>query len=197
MYEYVYVHLLSLHPPFLSHLPCPSYSMFLHRPLPPLSLPSLFSSCPSAHRHCPTMWVQSHTTLQRTDTPTYTLVSSFVVCVCACVHAHARVCVCMCACVCACAHVCVRIACVREWPLALFAAADESRVKLQPIEGRPGSDYINANYIDVCMGLLQQILLLLLLRCASLTCPLPLLLCRATRRQRPSLQLKVCVYIEV
>ena len=29
------------------------------------------------------------------------------------------------------------------------AAADESRVKLEPIEGRPGSDYINANYIDV------------------------------------------------
>ena len=105
---------------------------------------------------------------------------------CTCVCVHVRMCVCVCVC-----------ACVREWPLALFAAADESRVKLQPIEGRPGSDYINANYIDVCMGLLQQLLLLLLLRCASLTCPLPLLLCRATRLQRPSLQLKVCVYIEV
>ena len=118
------------------------------------------------------------------------------VCVCACAHVCVRVRMCVCACACAHVRVCI-CACVREWPLALFAAADESRVKLQPIEGRPGSDYINANYIDVCMGLLQQILLLLLLRCASLTCPLPLLLCRATRRQRPSLQLKVCVYIEV
>ena len=34
-------------------------------------------------------------------------------------------------------------------PLCSVAVADESRVKLQPIEGRPGSDYINANYIDV------------------------------------------------
>ena len=33
----------------------------------------------------------------------------------------------------------------------MFLSDDHSRVKLQETNGRPGSDYINANYIDVCV----------------------------------------------
>ena len=38
-----------------------------------------------------------------------------------------------------------------DYQLFFFVVSDDhSRVKLQETNGKPGSDYINANYIDVC-----------------------------------------------
>jgi protein tyrosine phosphatase len=47
------------------------------------------------------------------------------------------------------ARTCLHPTCLYHSLIAKSLLADETRVKLQSIEGVPGSDYINANYITV------------------------------------------------
>ena len=44
---------------------------------------------------------------------------------------------------------------------------DHSRVKLMPVDGEEGSDYIHANYIDVCLFLAFNCIFLIKYLCKS------------------------------
>ena len=39
--------------------------------------------------------------------------------------------------------------------LFVHFSVDETRVALRPIQGIPGSDYINASFVDVCVSILS------------------------------------------
>lgn len=47
-----------------------------------------------------------------------------------------------------------------------FCSADETRVKLSLVDGKPNSDYINANWIEtVCIDLFYEVLLVMVTHC--------------------------------